>query len=122
MERHAPTQVFAAFMGWVDDARVMEVFTNADTPADALEARRNGAQGIGLTRTEHMFFEPESRLEVRKTTPAHASNATFDSRISPIPISDLGINISWKKHAPPHPALGRACQEANALIHYCPCL
>ena len=51
-------------MDWVDEFRVMEVFTNADTPEDALEARKKGAQGIGLTRTEHMFFDPESRLEV----------------------------------------------------------
>ena len=44
------------FMNWVDAKREIKVLANADTPADALEARRNGAQGIGLTRTEHMFF------------------------------------------------------------------
>lgn len=44
------------FMSWVDERRKLQVYANADTPADAAEARRNGAQGIGLTRTEHMFF------------------------------------------------------------------
>ena len=51
------------FMKWVDDRRKIRVLANADTPADAREARRNGAQGIGLTRTEHMFFA-EDRIDV----------------------------------------------------------
>ena len=44
-------------MGWADKYRSMKVRTNADTPADAKRAREFGAQGIGLCRTEHMFFE-----------------------------------------------------------------
>jgi len=44
------------FMQWVDDKRKIKILTNADTPEDAIEARKNGAQGIGLIRTEHMFF------------------------------------------------------------------
>ncbi len=40
-----------------------QVFTNADTPEDAAEARRNGAEGIGLVRTEHMFFATDERLK-----------------------------------------------------------
>ncbi len=54
------------FMTWVDEKRKMRVLANADTPADALEARRNGAQGIGLTRTEHMFFAEDRINVVRK--------------------------------------------------------
>ncbi len=50
-------------MKWVDDKRTIKIFANADTPADAAEARKNGAQGIGLTRTEHMFFS-EDRIRV----------------------------------------------------------
>lgn len=42
---------------------VSQVFTNADTPEDAAEARRNGAEGIGLVRTEHMFFASDERLK-----------------------------------------------------------
>jgi pyruvate,orthophosphate dikinase len=48
---------FATVMGWADKYRTMKVRTNADTPADAKRARDFGAQGIGLCRTEHMFFE-----------------------------------------------------------------
>lgn len=51
------------FMDWVDSKKSMKVLANADAPADALEARYNGAQGVGLTRTEHMFFS-ESRIRI----------------------------------------------------------
>ncbi len=54
------------FMQWVDDKRKIKILTNADTPADALEARKNGAQGIGLTRTEHMIFSPDRINVVRR--------------------------------------------------------
>jgi pyruvate,orthophosphate dikinase len=50
---------FATVMGWADKHRTMKIRTNADTPADAKRAREFGAQGIGLCRTEHMFFEGE---------------------------------------------------------------
>ena len=48
---------FGRIMGWADKYRVLKVRTNADTPADARKARELGAEGIGLCRTEHMFFE-----------------------------------------------------------------
>lgn len=57
------SESLSKFMGWVDKKRKLRVLANADTPADAAEARRNGAQGIGLTRTEHMFFA-EDRINV----------------------------------------------------------
>ena len=47
---------FAAVMGWADEARKLKVRTNADTPHDAAQAVKFGAEGIGLCRTEHMFF------------------------------------------------------------------
>ncbi len=50
---------FGRIMAWADKYRVLKVRTNADTPADARKARELGAEGIGLTRTEHMFFEAE---------------------------------------------------------------
>ena len=53
-------------MQWVDEARRLKVRTNADTPADAKTARGFGAEGIGLCRTEHMFFQPERILAVRQ--------------------------------------------------------
>ncbi|MBV6516419.1 MAG: Pyruvate, phosphate dikinase [Planctomycetes bacterium] len=52
---------FATIMHWADDARTLKVRANADTPADARKAREFGAQGIGLCRTEHMFFD-EGRI------------------------------------------------------------
>ena len=54
------------FMEWVDEIRDIDVLTNADTPADAKEARKNGANGIGLCRSEHMFFAPERIRKVRQ--------------------------------------------------------
>ncbi|TAM59165.1 pyruvate, phosphate dikinase [bacterium] len=53
----------ARFLGWADEARRLEVWANADTPEDARRARELGAQGIGLCRTEHMFFG-EDRLPI----------------------------------------------------------
>ena len=50
---------FGRIMAWADKYRVLKVRTNADTPKDAAKAVELGAQGIGLTRTEHMFFEPD---------------------------------------------------------------
>ena len=48
---------FGRIMAWADKYRTLKVRTNADTPADAKKARELGAEGIGLCRTEHMFFE-----------------------------------------------------------------
>ncbi len=53
-------------MEWVDSFRRLKVRTNADTPTDARTARSFGAEGIGLCRTEHMFFQPERILAVRE--------------------------------------------------------
>jgi len=53
-------------MQWVDSFRRLKVRTNADTPTDARTARSFGAEGIGLCRTEHMFFQPERILAVRE--------------------------------------------------------
>ncbi|HVV95442.1 MAG TPA: pyruvate, phosphate dikinase [Hyphomicrobiales bacterium] len=57
---------FATLMSWADAARRMRVRANAETPADAETARRFGAEGIGLCRTEHMFFDAERILAVRE--------------------------------------------------------
>ena len=57
---------FGQLMEWADEARRMKVRTNADTPADARTARQFGAEGIGLCRTEHMFFEGDRIIAVRE--------------------------------------------------------
>ena len=57
---------FGRVMGWCDQYRSLQVRTNADTPHDAAQARKFGAQGIGLCRTEHMFFEGERIRAIRR--------------------------------------------------------
>ena len=66
---------FGTLMAWSDEYRTMGVRTNADTPADAKVARGFGAQGIGLTRTEHMFFEGERIWAVREMIMANDETA-----------------------------------------------
>ena len=57
---------FGRIMGWADEFRRLQVRTNADTPEDTQNAVRLGAEGIGLCRTEHMFFEPDRIPKIRK--------------------------------------------------------
>ena len=57
-----PPEAFTTLMNWVDKIRTLKVRTNADTPYDAENARKLGAEGIGLCRTEHMFFDSEERI------------------------------------------------------------
>jgi pyruvate,orthophosphate dikinase len=60
------SEEFMSLMEWADSNRVLKVWTNADTPQDAERARSWGAQGIGLCRTEHMFFEGERITDMRE--------------------------------------------------------
>lgn len=60
------SQDFATVIGWADTFRGLKVRANADTPRDALQARKFGAEGIGLCRTEHMFFEASRILAMRE--------------------------------------------------------
>ncbi len=57
---------FGRIMDWADSFRVLKVRTNADTPEDASNALKLGAEGIGLCRTEHMFFDPDRIPKIRK--------------------------------------------------------
>ena len=70
---------FAVVMGWADSIRKLDVRTNADTPRDAANAVRLGAEGIGLTRTEHMFFDadriPAMREMILSTDAEHRATA-----------------------------------------------
>ncbi|MCC3244579.1 pyruvate, phosphate dikinase [Methylocystis sp. WRRC1] len=66
MQRPELTGEFAVLMDWADETRRMKVRANAETPSDARAARRFGAEGIGLARTEHMFFEGERIVAVRE--------------------------------------------------------
>lgn len=67
--RTVPAQIagdFETFMNWADEFRTLKVRTNADTPKDAKQAVQFGAEGIGLVRTEHMFFEGERIKAIRE--------------------------------------------------------
>ena len=57
---------FGRIMGWADEFRALQVRTNADTPRDAKQAKKFGAQGIGLCRTEHMFFDADRIPAIRE--------------------------------------------------------
>ena len=57
---------FGLFMSWADEVRRLKIRTNADTPRDAKQARKFGAEGIGLCRTEHMFFDTDRIFNFRK--------------------------------------------------------
>jgi pyruvate,orthophosphate dikinase len=57
---------FETFMGWADEIRSLKVRTNADTPRDTAQAVKYGAEGIGLCRTEHMFFEADRIIAIRE--------------------------------------------------------
>ena len=57
---------FATFMGWADEIRKLKVRTNADSPRDTKQAMEFGAEGVGLCRTEHMFFAEDRIMAVRE--------------------------------------------------------
>ncbi|MFQ5354216.1 MAG: pyruvate, phosphate dikinase, partial [Thermodesulfobacteriota bacterium] len=67
LKKPTPPPAFNTLMKWIDKARTLKVRTNADTPYDATRAIEMGAEGIGLCRTEHMFFDTEERrLAIQK--------------------------------------------------------
>ena len=82
---------FAELMKWSDRIRRLKIRTNADTPEDAEMARRFGAEGIGLCRTEHMFFDPERILAVREMILANdsASRQNALSKLLPMQRQDF---------------------------------
>lgn len=87
-------ETFAEFMSWVDGYRKLKVRTNADTPHDASVARSFGAEGIGLCRTEHMFFEGDRIDAVREMIVAkdRAERERALAKIAPLQREDfLGI-------------------------------
>ena len=73
------------FMTWVDELRRLKVLANADTPEDAKTARDNGAEGIGLVRTEHMFFGTGERIMAVRRMIMAADTATCLLYTSPSP-------------------------------------
>ncbi len=82
---------FGRIMAWADKYRVLKVRTNADTPADAKKARELGAEGIGLCRTEHMFFEADRIAAFREMICADtvAEREAALAKIEPMQQSDF---------------------------------
>ncbi len=90
---------FARVMRWADKHRKLKVRTNADTPEDAARARSFGAEGIGLCRTEHMFFEGERITAMREMILAdtHAARTTALQKLLPFQRRDfVGIFTAMK--------------------------
>ena len=101
VERHEPklSGDFETIMKWADKKRRMKVRTNADSPADAKRARSFGAEGIGLTRTEHMFFEGDRILAMRQMILAETREARVEAldKLMPYQCDDfVGIFSAMK--------------------------
>ena len=84
-------QCFDTIMAWADEFRALRVRANADTPADARTARQFGAEGIGLCRTEHMFFESDRIDAMREMimAPNPAARATALAKLEPLQTQDF---------------------------------
>ncbi len=131
---HVPTiapslnKDFQELMKWVDEFRVLGIRTNADTPADAKVARRFGAEGIGLCRTEHMFFESDRIDAVREMILAdnqHDREGALE-KILPMQKGDFkgifremkGLPVTIRLLDPPlHEFIPHKDEELHALSH-----
>ena len=120
---------FATLMDWADAERQLRVRANAETPADAAKAREFGAEGIGLCRTEHMFFEDERILAVREMIMAEDGEGRRDplNRIMPMQRVDFvdifrimaGLPITIRLLDPPlHEFLPVSNQELEELARH----
>ena len=125
--RSAPTyQSFARLLGWADDVRRLRVRANADTPHDARIARGFGAEGIGLCRTEHMFFEGERISAMREMIVARdeAGRRRALAKLLPMQRSDFegifeamsGLPVTIRLLDPPlHEFLPHGGEESKLL-------
>ena len=82
---------FATLMGWADEIRRMKVRTNAETPLDARTAVKFELEGIGLSRTEHMFFDADRIVAVREMILAETNRAGAPRS----PIAPMQRRTSW---------------------------
>jgi pyruvate,orthophosphate dikinase len=100
----APTMTgdFATLMSWADKSRKLKIRTNADTPADAAKAREFGAEGIGLCRTEHMFFGEERITAMREMilAPDEAGRKAALAKLEPFQKADF-VGIFEAMHGLP---------------------
>jgi pyruvate,orthophosphate dikinase len=117
---------FGTLMEWADRVRRMKVRANADTPADASQARKFGAEGIGLCRTEHMFFDADRILAVREmiVAPDQEGRRAALAKILPMQRQDFvalfeimaGLPVTIRLLDPPlHEFLPHYDEEINEL-------
>ena len=102
---------FGTLMQWADGCRRLGVRANAETPLDAETARKFGAEGIGLCRTEHMFFDPERIGAVRQMIMANDARRSPRRRGPPVAVPARGFPPVVHHHggiAGHHPAAGPA--------------
>lgn len=123
-----PDENFQEFMAWVDEFRKLRVRTNADTPNDSAVARKFGAEGIGLCRTEHMFFEGNRIDAVREMIVAKtlAERQQALAKIEPLQRDDFigifqamnGYPVTIRTLDPPlHEFLPHSQGEIDELAH-----
>ena len=91
---------FGRLMGWVDQYRVLKVRTNADTPRDAKQAKEFGAEGIGLCRTEHMFFAKDRIFSMRKMILAQTTEAREKALAEILPMQQADFEALYETTAP----------------------
>jgi len=119
-------QAYNEILAWADGARRLKVRANADTPHDARQARRFGAEGIGLCRTEHMFFEGERITPMREMIVAHdaAGRRRALDKLLPMQRADFegifeamdGLPVTIRLLDPPlHEFLPHGGEEAKLL-------
>jgi pyruvate,orthophosphate dikinase len=119
---------FGTLMAWADSIRALKVRTNADTPGDAETARRFGAEGIGLCRTEHMFFEADRIVSVRQMILAEseAERRAALAKLLPMQRSDFaaiframeGLPVTIRLLDPPlHEFLPHKEEEIAEVAH-----
>ena len=119
-------QAYAEILGWADGTRRLKVRANADTPHDAQQARRFGAEGIGLCRTEHMFFEGDRITPMREMIVAHdeAGRRRALDKLLPMQRADFegifeamdGLPVTIRLLDPPlHEFLPHGGEEAKLL-------
>ena len=91
---------FEKFMSWADEIRRLKVRTNADTPRDAIQAKKFGAEGIGLCRTEHMFFEEDRIFNFRRMIAAETIEQREEALEKILPYQREDFEELFKAMAP----------------------
>ncbi|MBW9211903.1 MULTISPECIES: pyruvate, phosphate dikinase [Terrabacteria group] len=118
---------FKTFMTWADETRTMKVRTNADTPEDARKALEFGAEGVGLVRTEHMFFNSQERINAIRELCISTNNEQREKALAllePMQQADFegiyeameGRSVTIRLLDPPlHEFLPKTAQEAEQV-------